>query len=246
MNEHNDITASLLSRAKSSGYEVLVVTLDTFILGWRPSDMDNGYNPFLRADDIGVEIGFSDPCFRAHFKEKHGKEIEDDVSAAAAEWARTIFPGKSHGWKDVKFLQEHWDGPIVLKGIQTVADAKRAQQIGVQGIVVSNHGGRQVDGSVASLDMLPAIAEAVGDSLEIIYDSGIRSGADVAKALALGAKMVLIGRPYVYGLALQGEEGVRHILRSILGDLDLTLHLSGIESVTKRHLNRDVLCRTNI
>ncbi|RDW74775.1 alpha-hydroxy acid dehydrogenase [Coleophoma cylindrospora] len=245
LNEHNDITASLLKRAKESGYRVLVVTLDTYILGWRPSDMDNGYNPFLRADEIGVEIGFSDPCFRAHFKEKHGKTVEEDVSAAAAEWARVVFPGKSHGWKDIKYLQENWDGPIVLKGIQTVADAKKAKDIGVQGIVVSNHGGRQVDGSVASLDMLPKITDAVGDSLEIIYDSGIRSGADVAKALALGAKLVLVGRPYVYGLALQGEEGVRHVLRSILGDLDLTLHLSGIESVSKSHLNKDVICMVN-
>lgn len=246
LHEHDDLTISLLSRAKASGYKVLVVTLDTYILGWRPSDMDNGYNPFLVADDIGVEIGFSDPAFREIFKEKHGKEVEEDEAAAAAEWARIIFPGKSHGWKDIKFLQEHWEGPIVLKGIQTVADAKRAKEAGVQGIVVSNHGGRQVDGSVASLDRLPAIADAVGDSLEIIYDSGIRSGADVAKALALGAKMVLVGRPYVYGLALEGQEGVRHVLRSILGDLDLILHLSGIPSVSKEHLNRDVIERTDI
>jgi isopentenyl diphosphate isomerase/L-lactate dehydrogenase-like FMN-dependent dehydrogenase len=234
-----------LKRAQASGFKVLVVTLDTYILGWRPSDMDNGYNPFLRADNIGVELGFSDPVFQQHFKEKHGKTVEDDFSAAAAEWARIIFPGKSHCWEDIKFLQLHWDGPIVLKGIQTVADAKRAVSADVEGIVVSNHGGRQVDGCVASLDMLPEIVEAVGDSLEIIFDSGIRSGADIAKALALGAKMVLVGRPFVYGLALQGDEGVRHVLRSILGDLDLTLHLSGIESVSKKHLNRDVIRRTN-
>lgn len=186
LNEHNDVTVSLLLRAKKSGYKVLFVTLDTYILGWRPSDMDNGYNPFLRADSIGVEIGFTDPVFRQHFKDKHGKEIEESTGAAAAEWARMVFPGTSHGWEDIKFLQEHWDGPIVLKGIQTVADAKKAIEVGVQGIVVSNHGGRQQDGGVASLTQLPKIVDAVGNKLEIIFDSGIRCGADITKALALG------------------------------------------------------------
>lgn len=244
-NEHGNITASLLKRAKDNGYKVLVVTLDTYILGWRPSDLDNGYNPFLRNDNIGVEIGFSDPVFRKCFYEKHGKKVEDDRATAASEWAHMIFPGVSHGWEDIKMLQEHWDGPIVLKGIQTVADARKAVEYGVQGIVVSNHGGRQQDGGIASLDMLPEIAEAVGNDLEIIFDSGIRCGADVVKALALGAKMVLLGRPYIYGLAIGGEEGVRHVLRSILGDFSLTLHLSGITGVAKDVLNRSVLRRTN-
>lgn len=242
-NEHNDITASLLKRAKGAGYKVLVVTLDTYILGWRPSDLDNGYNPFLRYDSIGVELGFSDPVFREQFRAKHGKSIEEDVPEAAKEWAHIIFPGTSHGWEDIKFLQKHWDGPIVLKGIQTVADAKKAAEVGVQGIVVSNHGGRQQDGGIASLDVLPEIADAVGDDIEIIFDSGVRCGADVAKALALGAKMVLVGRPYVYGLAIGGEEGVSHVLRCTLGDLNLTLHLSGITDVSKEKLNRSVLRR---
>ena len=239
--EHDDITISLLKRAKENGYTALFVTLDTYILGWRPSDMDNGYNPFLRADKIGVELGFSDPVFRQHFKDKHGKEIEEDQSAAAAEWTRTIFPGFSKGWEDIKFLQEHWKGPIVLKGIQTVEDAEEAVRAGVQGVVVSNHGGRQQDGGVGSLTQLPKIVDAVGDKLEIIFDSGIRCGADVVKALALGAKMCLLGRPYVYGLALGGEEGVSHVLQALLGDMDLTLHLSGIPSISKDVLNRKVL-----
>ncbi|KAL3454919.1 FMN-dependent dehydrogenase [Aspergillus heterothallicus] len=242
-NEHNDITASLLKRAKESRYKVLVVTLDTYILGWRPSDLDHGYNPFLIPDNIGVELGFSDPIFRAHFKNKHGGEVEDDVPTAAREWARIMFPGKSHGWRDIAFLREHWDGPIVLKGIQSVADAKKARDAGVQGIVVSNHGGRQADGGVGSLDMLPEIVDVVGEEIEVIFDSGIRCGADAVKALALGAKMVLLGRPYVYGLAIGGEQGVRHVLRSILGDLQLTLHLSGIPDVTRENLNRSVLRR---
>ncbi|BCR90649.1 lactate 2-monooxygenase [Aspergillus chevalieri] len=243
LNDQSDVTLSLLRRAKAANYKVLVVTLDTYILGWRPSDLGNAYNPFLRKDNIGTEIGFSDPVFRRKFQEKHDKTIEEDMSKAAAEWAHTIFPGTSHGWEDLGFLRENWDGPIVLKGIQTVEDAKLAVEYGMQGIVVSNHGGRQQDGGVGSLAMLPEIVHAVGKDLEVLFDSGIRCGADAVKALALGAKMVLLGRPYVYGLAIGGEEGVRHVLRSVLGDLELNLHLSGIKSVSPEHLNSSVLRR---
>lgn len=242
-NKHNDITASLLKRAKETGYSVLVVTLDTYILGWRPSDLTNAYNPFLHPDNIGVALGFSDPIFRQQFWERHGKDVEDDMGTAAAEWTRTIFPGTSHSWEDLKFLKKHWDGPIVLKGIQTVRDAEQAVEAGVQGIVVSNHGGRQQDGGVGSLDVLPEIVDAVGDRLEVIFDSGVRTGADIARALALGAKMVLIGRPYVYGLGIAGEAGVSHVLRSLCGDLGLTLHLAGVPSSSPEYLNRSVLRR---
>lgn len=152
-------------------------------------------------------------------------EVEDDMHTAAAEWTRTVFPTLSHGWEDIKFLQEHWDGPIILKGIQTVEDAQKCVEIGVQGIVVSNDGGRQVDGGVSSLGMLPRILDAVGDKLDIFFDSGVRAGADMAKAMALGANMCLVGRPYVYGLVLGGREGVRHVVKSLLGDMQLTLHL---------------------
>ena len=243
-NENNDVTASLLGRAKAAGYSALIVTLDTYMLGWRPKDMDHGYNPFLRADNIGVELGFSDPIFQKKFKAQHGKDISEDIATATAEWTKTVFPGISHSWEDIKFLQQHWDDPIVLKGIQSLADAKKAVEAGVQGIVVSNHGGRQQDGGVASLDMLPRITKAVGDKLDILFDSGIRSGADIAKALALGAKMVLVGRPYVYGLAIQGQKGVEHVIRSLLGELDLTLHLSGIPSISPKDFNGDVLVRS--
>jgi isopentenyl diphosphate isomerase/L-lactate dehydrogenase-like FMN-dependent dehydrogenase len=242
-NERNDITKSILSRAENSGFSALFVTLDTYILGWRPSDMDNGYNPFLRSDQVGVAIGLTDPVFRAHFKEKHDCEVEDDMGAAVAEWTRTVFPSMSHSWEDVKFLQDNWKGPIILKGIQSVEDAKKAAEIGVQGIVVSNHGGRQSDGGNSSLGVLPRIVDAVGDKLEIFFDSGIRCGADIAKALALGAKMCLIGRPYIYGLALGGEEGTSHVLKSMLGDLELTLHLAGIPSSSQKDLNRSVLVK---
>jgi lactate 2-monooxygenase len=181
--------------------------------------------------------------FRANFKAKHKIEVEDDLHTAAAEWTSVIFSGLSHGWDDIKFLQKHWDGPIVLKGIQSVEDAKMCVEVGVQGIVVSNHGGRQVDGGVSSLGVLPRIVEAVGGKLDIFFDSGIRAGADIAKAMAIGAQMCLIGRPFVYGLAIGGEEGVGHVLNSLLGDLELTLHLAGIESASPTHLNRSVLER---
>ena len=165
------------------------------------------------------------------------------MHTAAAEWTRTIFPGFSHGWEDIKFLQEHWDGPIVLKGIQSVADAQKCVELGIQGIVVSNHGGRQVDGGVSSLGVLPRIVDAVGHELDVFFDSGIRAGVDIAKAMALGARMCLVGRPFVYGLALGGREGVSHVLKSLLGDLELTLHLAEIQSANPEHLNRSVLER---
>ncbi|PVI01640.1 L-lactate dehydrogenase [Periconia macrospinosa] len=228
--ENDNITLSLLSRAKKAGFTTLFVTLDTYLLGWRPSDMDNGYNPFMRADQIGVALGFSDPVFRGQFKERHGVEVEEKMGTAAAEWMKIMFNGFSHSLDDVKFLQEHWDGPIVLKGIQSVADAKACKDLGVQGIVVSNHGGRQQDGGNSSLGVLPYIVDAVGDALTVFFDSGVRCGADIAKALALGADCVLIGRPYVYGLVLGGEGGVDHVLKSLVGELELTLHLAGIPS----------------
>lgn len=185
----------------------------------------------------------SDPVFRARFKSQYGVEVEENMSEAVSAWARTIFPGTNHGWDDIAFLQKHWDGPIILKGIQSVADARKAVEVGVQGIVVSNHGGRQVDGGVSSLAMLPRIVDAVGEEIDVLFDSGVRCGADIAKAMALGARMVLVGRPYVYGLVLGGQAGVSHVFKSLLGDLELNLHLSGIESVRPEHLNRDVLVK---
>ena len=143
------------------------------------------------------------------------------------QWA-SIFADPTLTWDDLAFLREHWDGPIALKGIQHPDDARRAVDAGMDGVVVSNHGGRQVDGAIASLDALPAIAEAVGDRVDVLFDSGVRTGADVVKALALGARAVLLGRPYVYGLGLAGEAGVRHVLRCVLAELELTMALAGV------------------
>lgn len=242
---HDDITISLLNRARKNGYTALFVTLDTYVLGWRPSDLDNGYDPFIHPDQIGVEMGLSDPVYQEKFKKKHGFEIgstgSSSLGLAAQEWTDIIFPGHSHSWEDIAFLQENWDGPIVLKGIQSLHDAKKCVEVGVQGIVVSNHGGRQQDGGTSSLGMLPKIAAAVGDRVDIFFDSGIRCGADVIKAIALGAKCVLIGRPYAYGLAFGGEDGVRHVLRALSGDVLLNLHLSGLRSL--KEVDRDILVK---
>ncbi|HYQ69760.1 lactate 2-monooxygenase [Actinophytocola sp.] len=216
----NDVTISILQRAKASGFSTLVVTLDTWTLAWRPNDLDQAYLPFIRG--IGNAIPFSDPAFRALL----AKSPEEDPTAAILQWI-PMFTGTDRRWDQLPFLREHWDGPIVLKGIQHIDDARRATDVGMDGIIVSNHGGRQVDGAVAALDMLPEITAAVGDRLDVLFDSGVRTGADVVKALALGAKAVLLGRPYVYGLGLSGEDGVRHVVRGILADLDLTLGLSG-------------------
>jgi lactate 2-monooxygenase len=217
-----DLAVSFLDRAKAAGYSALVVTLDTFALAWRPSDLDNGYLPFLRG--IGTQNYDADPVFTA----KAGDN-------ALLYWT-TIFGNPSLTWDDLTFLREHWDGPIALKGIQDTDDARRAVDAGMDGIVVSNHGGRQVDGAVAALDTLPEITHAVGDQIDVLFDSGVRTGADVVKALALGARAVLVGRPYAYGLALGGEAGVRHVLRCLLAELELTLRLSGHADVASASL----------
>ncbi|WFD43605.1 lactate 2-monooxygenase, partial [Malassezia psittaci] len=232
-NERNDVTASILRRAKENGFTALIVTLDTYVLGYRPMDLSNAYNPFVLPDQTGCMLGMSDPVFRKTFKEKHGKEIEEDMQKGALEWTSTLFSGAGHDWEDLKFLREHWDGPIALKGITSVEDAKLAVKYGMEGIVVSTHGGRQVNGSVSSLEVLPEIVDAVGDKIDVLFDSGIRSGVDVAKALALGAKMVLVGRPCVYGLSIGGSEGVKHVLQCMKADLELSMRLSGVKSIEK-------------
>jgi lactate 2-monooxygenase len=228
------VCASILKRAATAGFSVLVVTLDTWTLGWRPTDLDRAYLPFIRG--VGTAVPFSDPVFRAGLE----SPPEEELTAAVLRWV-PMFTGTDRTWDDLPFLREHWDGPIVLKGVLHVDDARRAAAAGVDGIVVSNHGGRQVDGAVAALDMLPAIAAAVGDRTEVLFDSGVRGGADMLKALALGASAVLLGRPYVYGLGLAGEDGVRHVLRSVLAEFDLTMALSGHRSIAE--LGPDSLLR---
>jgi len=232
---NDELCESFLSRAQASGYSTLVLTLDTTLLGWRPKDLDRGYLPFLA--NQGIANYTSDPVFSAMLD----KPAEEDPATAGLAFAG-VFPNPGLSWEQLPWLRERWDGPIVLKGVQHVDDARRAVDAGVQGIVVSNHGGRQVDGAVASLDVLPGIAEAVGEQLTVLFDSGVRSGPDVLKALALGADAVLLGRPYLYGLALGGQEGVEHVLRCLLAELDLTMGNAGCSTLAD--LVPDLLTRS--
>ncbi|MGH3433772.1 MAG: alpha-hydroxy-acid oxidizing protein [Thermocrispum sp.] len=215
-----ELCLSFLRRARDSGFSALVLTVDTVLLGYRPADLDRGYLPFLAGD--GIANYLSDPVFRGRL----AKPPEEDMAAAALQFAQ-VFPNPGLSWDQLPFLREHWDGPIVLKGIQSADDARAAADAGMDGVVVSNHGGRQVDGAIASLDALGPVAEAVGERLAVLFDSGVRTGSDVVKALALGAQAVMIGRPFVYGLALAGQQGVDHVLRCLLAEFDLSMLLSG-------------------
>ncbi len=221
-----ELAASFLSRAENAGYSAIVVTLDTWLLAWRPRDLDRAYLPFLQG--TGIANYLSDPVFRAALD----KPPEEDMQAAIGHWI-AVYSDPSVTWDGLSFLRDNTALPIVLKGILHPDDAREAADRGMDGMVVSNHGGRQVDGAIATLDALPAVVEAVPADFPVLLDGGIRSAADVFKALCLGARAVLLGRPYVWGLGLAGEEGVRHVVRSFLAELDLTLALSGYTSLAE-------------
>ena len=219
-----DVAGSLVDRAAAAGYSAIVVTVDTLTLGWRPRDLDHAYLPFREGEGIGQFT--SDPVFL----ERLPVPPEEDVLVAAGTML-AMFPNLKLGWDDLVWLRDRTELPILVKGILRGDDAARAFELGVDGIVVSNHGGRQVDGSVAALDALVEVREEVGRDPVVLMDSGIRGGADVVKAMALGADAVLLGRPYVYGLAVGGQEGVEAVLRNLAAETDLTLALSGGSSV---------------
>ncbi|MBV8257263.1 MAG: alpha-hydroxy-acid oxidizing protein [Actinobacteria bacterium] len=227
-----EVAASFVRRAEANGFSAIVVTLDTPILAWRPRDLRNAYLPFIRGEGCGQF--FSDPVFRAKLE----KTPEEDVLTAAATMLMT-FPNLGLTWDDLLWLREQTALPLLVKGVLRGDDAERARERGVDGIVVSNHGGRQVDGAVASLDALLEVRDAVGPDYPLIVDGGIRRGADVIKALALGADAVMIGRLYAYALAVGGAAGVEALIRQLLAEVDLTLALCGANSV--RDLSRDLL-----
>ncbi|MDQ6649664.1 MAG: lactate 2-monooxygenase [Actinomycetota bacterium] len=230
-----EVAASFLRRAEAAGYTAIVVTLDTWLLGWRPRDLARGYLPFLNGK--GIANYTSDPAFRAGL----AKPPEEDMQAAILHWLG-MFADPALTWDDIAWLRDNTTLPIVLKGILHPDDARQALDVGADGMVVSNHGGRQVDGGVAALDALPRVVDTVAGAVPVLFDSGVRSGADAVKALALGAKAVLLARPYLYALALGGSEGVRTFLRSFLADLDINLALAGYSSPGQ--LRPDALVRS--
>jgi isopentenyl diphosphate isomerase/L-lactate dehydrogenase-like FMN-dependent dehydrogenase len=255
------LVESFVSRAEAAGAEAIVVTLDTGMLGWRPRDLDRGFLPFIRG--MGIAQYTSDPVFRQLVRERMARpssgerprvtpaavrtlvemtrrhpgrfraNLRSGEPRAAVETFLEVFSRPALGWRDLAFLRERTRLPILLKGVQHPDDARQALDAGVDGIVVSTHGGRQVDGAIGALDALPGVVEAVNARAPVILDSGVRGGADVVRALALGATAVGIGRAWVYGLAIAGEDGARQVLRDIVAETDLTLGLAGHRSVAE-------------
>ena len=218
---NNDFTRSIISRAEKAGYTAIVVTLDTRLFAWRERDIKNAYLPFLYNE--GLANYFTDPVFLAGVGDPASK-IQTMMHFA------NCFSNPSSTWNDLAVIRECTKLPVIVKGIQHPDDAKKAIDHGADGIIVSNHGGRQLDGAIGALDTLAGISDEVSDKTSILFDSGIRRGADVFKAMALGAKAVLLGRPYAYGLALAGEQGVKEVISNLLADVDLTMGLAGCTS----------------
>lgn len=220
------LAESLVHRAEAAGYKGIVVTLDTWLTGWRPRDLNSANFPQLRGHVLMNY--FSDPVFLAGL----AKPPEEDLPAAIRQWAATF--GKVLTWDDMPWLRSLTRLPLILKGICHPDDARRAIDNGADAIYCSNHGGRQANGGIAAIDLLPGVVEAVAVAsprTPVLFDSGVRSGTDAIKALALGATAVGIGRPYVYGLALDGAEGVRHVLRCILAEADLSMAVNGYPTI---------------
>ena len=217
-----ELAASLVNRAEAAGYKAIVVTLDTWVTGWRPRDLSDSNFPQLRGHVLSNYT--SDKRFQA----MRGGAAAEDVRATVMTWAGTF--GKVLTWADMPWLRSLTSLPIVLKGICHPDDARRAIDEGADGLYCSNHGGRQANGGIAAIDLLPDVVAAAGKT-PVLFDSGIRSGSDVAKALALGAAAVGVGRPYAYGLALGGTEGAVHVLKSIQAECDLLMAVDGFPTL---------------
>lgn len=227
-----DLAASLVRRAETAGYKAIVVTLDTWVPGWRPRDLATANFPQLRGHCLANYT--SDPVFRAGL----AQPPEENPQAAVLAWVQTF--GNPLTWADLPWLRSLTELPLIVKGICHPDDARRVKDAGVDGIYCSNHGGRQANGGLPAIDCLPGVVEAA-DGLPVLFDSGVRTGADIVKALALGATAVGIGRPYAYGLALGGAAGVVHVLRSLLAEADLIMAVDGYP--TRADLTPDTLRR---
>jgi lactate 2-monooxygenase len=250
------LVISFLRRAEACGCGALVVTLDTPFLGWRPRDLNLGSLPFLHGMGIAQYTSdpvFCEGLVQAHAESPTNRvKPPNNLFSLWARWKQirrhpgsllrnllsvaplaavpkflNVYSRASLTWKDLAWLREHTRLPILLKGILSAEDARLAIEHDVAGIIVSNHGGRQVDGAVAAIDALPQVVKVANGRLPVLFDSGIRSGADMFKALALGASAICLGRPYVYGLAIAGEHGVREVIQNILAEFDLTMALTG-------------------
>ncbi|HEX8112151.1 MAG TPA: lactate 2-monooxygenase [Kofleriaceae bacterium] len=263
----NEVVKSFVRRAEACGCSAIVLTLDTTLLGWRPRDLDLGSLPFLRG--MGLAQYTTDPAFLAELHEPLDvpvmqppltlstlrvaleqkkrfpggllRNLFSDEPRLAVQRFVATYSRPSLQWEDLALLRSFTRLPILLKGVLHPDDARRAVEAGMDGVIVSNHGGRQVDGAIAALDALRGIVDAVQARVPVLFDSGIRGGADVFKALALGARAVLLGRPYVYGLALAGERGVRDVILNVLAELDLTMGLSGCRNL--QEVTREMLAR---
>ena len=265
----DDLVESLVSRAEKLGAQAIVVTLDTQMLGWRPRDLDRAYLPFIHGMGIAqytsdpvfrrlVSERMSRPADPAaprpkvtpkavrtltgmtrRYPGRFGANLRSGEPRVAVETFLDVFSRSDLTWDDLPFLRERTSLPIILKGVLHPDDARRSLDAGIDGLVVSNHAGRQVDGSIGSLDALPAVVDVVGDRIPVLLDSGVRGGSDVLKAIALGAAAVLVGRPWVYGMAVAGERGAAEVLRNIVAEFDLALGLSGHRSPAE--LSREAL-----
>jgi lactate 2-monooxygenase len=265
----NDLVESLIARAERAGAEAIVITLDTHVLGWRPRDLDVAYLPF--AHGLGIAQYTSDPVFRRlvseriatgvpgqtpringavlrtlldmtrHYPGSFWSNLRSKEPRTAVDVFLDVFSRSSLTWNDLAFVRKRTKLPLLLKGIQHPDDADLAITHGADGVIVSNHGGRQLDRAIGSLDALPSVVDKVNGRVPVLFDSGIRSGSDILIALALGASAVLVGRPWVYGLAIGGAAGAEAVLRNLLAELDLNLGLSGNTSIAG--LRRDSLVR---